>query len=254
MKTLVVNNQKGGVGKTMLACHLAWFLAEAEGARVAFFDFDPQANASKVLSNGHKGGLSSALFKGPDFPAQPAAPGITIFKADSALVDVEQDHVPAAAERFKALADRFDYAVIDTPPSWGWRNFAALLVADHLLSPVDLEQFAIDGVTALRKNLATVEKFRPDGSKVDFMGLLASRYQSGSPQQKANLQGLFETHGALMAEGVVTQRQGYAQAMVAQAPVWTLPSSAQREAGKELRAILTRVKDRMDKVAQERAA
>lgn len=254
MKTLVVNNQKGGVGKTMLACHLAWFLAEAEGARVGVFDFDLQGNASKVLSKAHRGGLSSALFKGPDFPAKPAAPGITIFKADSDLNYVEENDVKPAAERFKAIADRFDYVVIDTPPSWGWRNFAALYVADHLLSPIDLEQFALDGVTALRKNLGIVEGFREDGRKVDFMGLLASRYQSGSPHQKDNLKGLFQTYGALMFDGVVTQRQGYAQAMVAQAPVWTLPSSAQREAGKELRAILTRVKDRMDNVTQERTA
>jgi chromosome partitioning protein len=254
MRTLVVNNQKGGVGKTMLACHLAWFLAEAEGARVAVFDFDPQGNASKVLSEGHDGGLASALFYGPDYPAAPSVPGITVFRADPALIHVQMEHVPAAGPRFEALADRFDYVVIDTPPSWGWRNYAALMVADHLLSPVDLEMFAIDGVTDLRKNVATVEKKVRGGRKVDFMGLLASRYQSNSPHQKANLQKLFASAGSLMFEGVVTQRQGYAQAMAAKAPVWTLPSSAQREAGRELRAIIGRVKDRMDKTAQERAA
>ncbi|AZS19466.1 ParA family protein (plasmid) [Caulobacter sp. FWC26] len=43
MKTIVVNNQKGGVGKTMLAIHLAWFLAEEAATRVLFIDLDPQA-------------------------------------------------------------------------------------------------------------------------------------------------------------------------------------------------------------------
>lgn len=254
MKTLVVNNQKGGVGKTMLACHLAWFLAETPGARVLMVDLDPQANASKVLSKNTDGGLASVLFYGPDFAPAPSVAGITVLRADPQLINVESKDVPAMAQRFAALADRFDYAVIDTPPSWGWRNFAALMVADHLLSPVDLEMFAIDGVTDLRRNLATVEKKARNGRKVDFMGLLASRYQSNSPQQKSNLQKLFASAGSLMFEGVVTQRQGYAQAMTAQAPVWTLTSTAQKEAGKELRAIVARVKDRMDKTAQERAA
>lgn len=254
MKTLVVNNQKGGVGKTVLAVHLAWFLAEDEGARVAFFDLDPQANGSKVLSKSHNGGSASTLFYGPDFPSEPAKPGITVFRADSKLINVESKDVPAMGQRFASLADRFDYAVIDTPPSWGWRNFAALMVADHLLSPVDLEMFAIDGVNDLRKNLAAVEKTARQGRKVDFMGLVASRYQSNSPHQKANLKKLFTSAGSLMFEGVVTQRQGYAQAMTAQAPVWTLTSTAQREAGKELRALLTRVKDRMDATTKEPAA
>jgi len=58
MKTLVINNQKGGVGKTMLAVHAAWFLAET-GKRVLVVDLDPQANASYTLANARLAGCSA---------------------------------------------------------------------------------------------------------------------------------------------------------------------------------------------------
>ncbi|MFC3216471.1 ParA family protein [Novosphingobium panipatense] len=49
MQTIVINNRKGGVGKTMLATHLAWFLAE-DDARVLFIDLDAQGNGSRTLA------------------------------------------------------------------------------------------------------------------------------------------------------------------------------------------------------------
>lgn len=254
MKTLVVNNQKGGVGKTMLACHLAWFLAETPGARIAFFDFDPQANASKVLKDNHDGGLAASLFAAAPFAVPEGRQGITIFRASDHLIHVQDSHIKLMTERFAALADGFDYAIIDTPPSWGSRNRAALTVADHLLSPVDLEMFAVDGVAGLRRNMAVVTKEERGGRPIHFLGLLASRYQSNSPAQKANLKQLFDSAGALMFQGVITQRQGYAQAMQEQAPVWTLKSTAQQAAGKEIRAVLATVRAKIETVSQERAA
>jgi Mrp family chromosome partitioning ATPase len=62
MNTIVINNQKGGVGKTTLAVHLAWFMAEA-GRRVLMIDVDAQGNATDTLKQ-HTGSTSAAdLFK-----------------------------------------------------------------------------------------------------------------------------------------------------------------------------------------------
>jgi chromosome partitioning protein len=122
MKTLVVNNQKGGVGKTMLAVHAAWFLAEA-GARVLVVDLDPQANASSTLSAARVGD-SSQLFLGPA-PAIEGRTGVSLLAGDRGL-DIVESQLTQAIIAFRdtlaRLGGTFDYAVIDTPPTWSGRS------------------------------------------------------------------------------------------------------------------------------------
>ncbi len=248
MKTIVVNNQKGGVGKTMLAVHLAWFLAEERGARVLVIDLDPQGNASYTLAAERTAGLSSSLFFGPDTTLE-GLPGITLLKADEKLHSVEQHintAVPAMAKRFAALKDQFDYCVIDTPPTWGGRNFAALLVTDYVISPIDLEDYSLQGVGTLRKQVKLVEDQARGGRRIGFLGLLPSRLISNSPRQRENLKTLVSQGGtSLMFQGVITQRQGYAEALSTKAPVWTIKKSAAQDAARELRGVLATIKDRM---------
>ncbi|MEY9424253.1 cellulose biosynthesis protein BcsQ [Bradyrhizobium japonicum] len=62
MKTIVINNQKGGGGKTTLAVHLAWFMAEAD-LRVLVIDVDAQSNASDTLRHYAGSTLAADLFK-----------------------------------------------------------------------------------------------------------------------------------------------------------------------------------------------
>jgi chromosome partitioning protein len=248
VKTIVVNNQKGGVGKTMLAVHLAWFLAEERGARVLFIDLDPQGNASYTLDGERNGGSSSALFFGPDVQIE-GLPGITVLRADEKLHSVEQNintAVPAMAKRFAALKDQFDFCVIDTPPTWGGRNFAALLVTDYVISPIDLEDYSLQGVGTLRKQVKLVEDQARGGRRIGFLGLLPSRLVSNSPRQREHLKTLIHQGGtSLMFQGVITQRQGYAEALSTKTPVWTIKKSAAQDAARELRGVLATIKDRM---------
>ena len=250
MKTLVVNNQKGGVGKTMLAVHAAWFLAEA-GARVLFVDLDPQGNASYSLANTRQAGPSSLLF----FEAPPSledATGVTLFAGDRGLDQVDGALASAVLNyrtAFTALADRFDYAVLDTPPTWSGRNYAALMVASSLVSPIDLETYALQGVKQLWAQKATVEKAARAGRPIDFLGLLPSRFQSNSPRQRENLTGLLREQGARImfpGQAVLTQRQGYAEALDLRQPVWSLKKTAAQDAGREIRGVLATIKSRLD--------
>ena len=250
MKTLVVNNQKGGVGKTMLAVHAAWFLAEA-GARVLFVDLDPQGNASYSLANTRQAGPSSLLF----FETPPSledGTGVTLFAGDRGLDRVDGALASAVLNyrtAFTALADRFDYAVLDTPPTWSGRNYAALMVASSLVSPIDLETYALQGVKQLWAQKATVEKAARAGRPIDFLGLLPSRFQSNSPRQRENLTGLLREQGARImfpGQAVLTQRQGYAEALDLRQPVWSLKKTAAQDAGREIRSVLATIKSRLD--------
>lgn len=248
MRTIVINNQKGGVGKTTVSVHLAWFLAEEAGARVLFIDLDAQANGSAVLSGERQGGLSSGLFLDPAFKVTGEA-GITVLRADEKLnlVDPQMNvAVPAMVKAFAGLKDEFDYCVIDTPPAWGARNFAALLVTDYVISPIDLESFALQGVATLRKQIKLVEEQGRKGRKIGFLGLLPSRMVSNSPRQRDNLKALISQAGtSLMFEGVLTQRQGYAEAVAIKSPVWTIKKTSAQDAGREARGVLEKIKSRM---------
>lgn len=255
MQTLVVNNQKGGVGKTMLAVHAAWRLAEL-GRRVLFVDLDPQANASYTLSEAPPLGASFDLFSGGVDPPEPRGDvAIRLLAADRQLDTVDSrlaDAVLAFKRNFGALAPSFDVAVIDTPPTWSGRNYAALMVATSLVAPVDLETYALQGVQQLMAQKLAVEKGARQGRPIDFLGLLPSRFQSNSPRQRGNLEALLQHQSARLLfpeRGILTQRQGYAEALDLKKPVWMLKKTAAQDAGREILFVLGVIQARLDALA-----
>ena len=138
MKTIVVSLLKGGVGKTFLATHLAWYLSEQGGNRVAFLDLDPQGSSTRRLASERTGWFSADLFDPEARLELTDAPGITVFAADPRL-----QMVKAAADvrdflgRFPALGAHFDHCVIDTGPKWDELTLSAMAVADAVICVAD---------------------------------------------------------------------------------------------------------------------
>lgn len=253
MQTIVINNQKGGVGKTLLAVHLAWFLAE-QGASVLFIDLDGQGNSSTVLKDDRRGGFAADLFETGKIDPLTAEPGITVLASDKRLDAIEKPGAEAMIPQFAKIAEACDYCVIDTPPAWGWRNFAAMAVCDHLLAPVELKDFAISGVGQLIQSMKQVQQMGRGGRAINFLGLLASRFNSHSRREKENLQTLLNEFGEkMMFPGVITTRDGYEQAMSDAVPVWKIKTSGANVAGAEIRKILATVRDRITQPATPEA-
>jgi chromosome partitioning protein len=175
-RVMVVANQKGGVGKTTTAVNLAAGLAQG-GLRVLVIDLDPQGNASTALAVEHtRGTLSTydALVDGVPLAevAQECGdlPGLEVVPAtiDLAGAEIELVSVVARENRLnKAIRgwdritedreDRFDYVLVDCPPSLGLLTLNALVAADELLLPIQAEYYALEGVGQL---LETVELVR----------------------------------------------------------------------------------------------
>lgn len=256
MQTIVINNEKGGVGKTFISAHIAWHLAEL-GKSVLFIDLDGQGNSSTVLRAARQGGWSFDLFEKGAMQKLIPEPGITLLAGQRRLSSIDKPtEAEAFIEQFRDIAGDFDYCVFDTPPSWGWRNFAAMAVCDHLLAPVELKDFAISGVGHLLQSMKNVQQKGRDGRPINFLGLLVSKYNSHSRREKDNLQTLLNEFGTrMMFPGVVTTRDGYEQAMSDAVPVWKIKTSGAAVAGREIRAILATLHDRISEpVAAETQA
>lgn len=134
MKTLVVMNEKGGVGKTTLSIHAAWYFAERY--RTLVLDLDQQANLTYTLEGALSGVEAVQLFKEPT--RVPSAGHYTVAQATDELLEaerVDQSAIEVFRESVRANADAYDLCIIDTPPILGLRTLAALLAADAVLAP-----------------------------------------------------------------------------------------------------------------------
>ena len=246
MNVLVINNQKGGVGKTTIAVHLAWFFAES-GQRILFLDLDAQSNASATLAPVAGQTTAAKLFEAGQVPVPricaPDELPITLVPAEQALLDVERAD-PKAMGHFRdnlnGARTGFDLCVVDTPPSMGLRNLAALVAATHVLSPIYLEDYALQGVKSLLQTVIGVQQryHRPD---LKFLGLLPSKFNSKSPRQRAHLEQLLRDAGKYVFPGHITDRDGYAEAVAEKVPVWRLKKRSAQDAGREIRGVFARV-------------
>jgi chromosome partitioning protein len=181
-RIIAISNQKGGVGKTTTAINLATSLALAD-QRVLLVDIDPQANLTSGV------GLKEAASQGPTVydclaTAEPvAAPilmtaveGLSLIPANRALTGAEIELVtqPQREGRLAAILDplrnRFDYILIDTPPSLGLLTLNALVASDAVLIPLHAEYFALEGLADLLSTLRRVrDAFNP---RLDVAGVL----------------------------------------------------------------------------------
>jgi len=158
-------NQKGGVGKTTTAINLASYLGQ-HGQRVLLIDLDPQSNATssvgldkRLVKHGtyealigseplHPNIWHSPSFKFSLLPSSPALAG-----AEIELIDVPRREF-RLREMLQPVLDRFDYILIDCPPSLGLLTVNGLVAAQNgVLIPVQCEYLALEGLGQLTQTI-----------------------------------------------------------------------------------------------------
>ena len=189
MRIVALANQKGGVGKTTTAVNLGAALAEL-GHRILLIDLDPQANATS--SFGLQGTDGTSLYDpllGGASITEKILPtrrdGLFIVPADIDLAGAEVEiarmpnHLTRLAETLKPLQsdDTFDFVLLDCPPSLGILMSNALAAADELLTPIQCEYFALEGLV---KIVRLVEQVRDSGAndRLEIGGIVMTMFDS----------------------------------------------------------------------------
>ena len=166
-KTIAIVNQKGGVGKTTTCVNLAAALKE-EGARVLVCDFDPQANATSgfgVDKTTASPNIYDVLINGADVKrAVVETPYGDVIPANKALAGATVEMIAIEKREYLLknalgqLSDRYDYILIDCPPSLELLTLDSLCAADTVLVPVQCEYYALGGLSDLLSTIRIVKR------------------------------------------------------------------------------------------------
>ena len=187
MRAIAIVNQKGGVGKTTTTVNLAAALADA-GRKVLVIDLDPQHSASTWYKAIQQGRGAYDLFTDPQaelaaYLMDTAVGGVSIIPSSPLMYNVERALAsePGAEHSLKMKlkklpAGRFDYLLIDCPPSLGLLTVNALTAVDEVFVPVEAHVLGLHGLDKLVQTVGIVkERLNPS---LAITGIVACRVKA----------------------------------------------------------------------------
>lgn len=186
-RTIVIANQKGGVGKTTTAINLSASLAEL-GKRVVIIDMDPQGNTTSGLGVEKEElektvyelllgeiSIEECMIKDVTENLTLVPSNINLAAAEIELIGVEDKEFILKNEVEK-IKENYDFVLIDCPPSLSMLTINAMCAADTVLVPIQCEYYALEGLTQLMHTINLVqERLNPD---LEIEGVVFTMYDA----------------------------------------------------------------------------
>ncbi len=178
---IAISNQKGGVGKTTTAINLSTALAMKNAGRVLLVDFDPQANATSgvgIVKTELKRSVYDFLSSdaSDDIILSTTIPNLSILPSTIGLCGAEIELIESEEREFNlknkiaAISDKYDYIIIDTPPSLGILTINALVASERVIIPMQCEYYALEGLVDFLETLNLIkDRLNPT---LDILGIL----------------------------------------------------------------------------------
>ncbi|MCD8286625.1 MAG: AAA family ATPase [Clostridia bacterium] len=192
-KVISLTNKKGGVGKTTTAINLAAYCADY-GKKVLLIDLDSQGNATTGLGFS-KSNLKRSIYNVliDDEPCSSnilptEVRGLDILPANVDLSGAEIDLVykrnreKILKDAIDKIRDKYDYIFIDCPPSLGLLTINAWVASDSIIIPLQVEYFAMEGVSQLMNTISLVKQHLNPGLNIE--GVIITMYDGRSTISK----------------------------------------------------------------------
>lgn len=214
-------NQKGGVGKTTTAINVASFLAYF-GKRVLLVDMDPQANATSGLGINHKeldANVYHALIGERTLPEIILGDRVDLLHlapSGSALAGANVELVDHPEREFLLLKslerakERYEYILIDCPPSLGLLTINGITSADELLIPVQAEYYALEGLGALLETIELIKtRLKPE---LTVLGAVITMYDRRTMLSQGVMEDLYKYFPNKIMKSVIPRNVRLAEA------------------------------------------
>lgn len=261
MKSILIHMQKGGVGKTTIAAHIGWFMAE-RGHRIAVLDMDTQKNLTQTFpSNTGENGLTPTVLSpiravdfitSPDnFPPwtdpTPKAKTITVFRSTLELADIRNTDM---AENLKAnlgaISNYFDHIIIDSGPKVDLLTGACLSATDFLVIPVELQQYSLtelaDLLTRIEVIVDTVNPY------LRLLAIVPNKFNKMATDQREFMKRLHGEFPNMIYDGAIAHRQPFmsASSHTPPIPVWKHPAKKGDLATQDITPLLEDIATEME--------
>ena len=233
---IAIANQKGGVAKTTTVINLGAALT-LQDKNVLLVDIDPQANCTKGLGiqlSRDDPGIHTVICapeKGAEQAiCQTSIGNLDIIPSHITLAGIEQALVSkvggwlALSIALEDVANKYDYVLIDTPPSLGMFSLNGIVASDWVIIPVEAEIYALDGMDDLQHHIHQVQSMLKKGVKI--MGAVITKYQGTTKVHTTLYKQLQEYWGKMIFNTIIRKNVDVSAAALLSTPVVVMSPKA----------------------------